>query len=225
MAVPLFVLSYVLGCLSPGYLLVRRATGRDLRASHTGSTGARNAGRVAGRGVAAAVFGLDLAKGAAAVAIARLAGLDDTGAAACLLAVVLGHVAPAQLRFRGGRGLSTAVGGLLVLALPKGIIDPGESAAETAVREVWEETGLRCRDLGRLGDVRYVYTRGGRRIFKIVVFHLMRVTGGRIGEIEPEMRREVAAATWIALEDGPARLSYRGEREMVVLAAERVQAG
>jgi len=112
-----------------------------------------------------------------------------------------------------------------VLALPKGIIDPGESAAETAVREVWEETGLRCRDLGRLGDVRYVYTRGGRRIFKIVVFHLMRVTGGRIGEIEPEMRHEVAAATWIALEDGPARLSYRGEREMAALAAERVQAG
>jgi 8-oxo-dGTP pyrophosphatase MutT (NUDIX family) len=111
-----------------------------------------------------------------------------------------------------------------VLALPKGIIDEGERAAETAVREVWEEAGLRCRDLGRLGDVRYVYTRAGQRIFKIVVFHLMRATAGRIGEIDPAMRREVAAARWIPLEEGPARLSYRGERQMAALAAERVQA-
>jgi glycerol-3-phosphate acyltransferase PlsY len=141
-AVPLFVLSYVLGCLSPGYLLVRRATGRDLRASHTGSTGARNAGRVAGRGVAAAVFGLDLAKGAAAVAVARLAGLGDAGAAACLFAVVLGHVAPAQLRFRGGRGLSTAVGGLLVLAPQAGLIGIAIATAAVALTRSFTVAGI-----------------------------------------------------------------------------------
>ncbi len=106
-----------------------------------------------------------------------------------------------------------------VLALPKGIVDPGESAAETAVREVWEETGLRCRDLGRLGDVRYVYTRGGRRIFKIVVFHLMRYRSGRIGDIDQTMRLEVASARWLPLSDHK-RLSYRGEQGAAREAAE-----
>src|SRR4029078_3683281 len=128
------------------------------------------------------------------------------------------------MRGRGWLAATVRGGRPGVLALPKGIIDPGESAAETAVREVWEETGLRCRDIGRWCDARYGSTRGGRRIFKIVVFHLMRVTGGRIGEIEPEMRHEVAAATWIAFGDGPARLIARGEGEVVVVSAERVQA-
>ncbi len=107
--------SYLLGCLSPGYLLVRRATGADLRDRHTGSTGARNAGRVAGRRVAVAVFTLDLAKGAVAVALGRLLGLDAAGTAACMAAVVAGHVLPVQLRLRGGRGLSTALGAIAVL--------------------------------------------------------------------------------------------------------------
>jgi glycerol-3-phosphate acyltransferase PlsY len=109
-------LAYAIGCVSPGHLLVRRATGADLRGLHTGSTGARNAARVAGWRLAAAVFLLDLLKGMLAVGLAVAAGLSDRGAAACLVAVVAGHVAPLQLRFRGGRGLSTGLGGALVLA-------------------------------------------------------------------------------------------------------------
>src|SRR5438445_6701852 len=111
----LVVVSYLIGCASPGYLLVRRTTGADVRSQHTGSTGARNAGRVAGWRVAAAVFALDLAKGALAVAIGRLAGLDEGWLSVSLVAVVAGHVLPVQLRFRGGRGLSTALGAMLVL--------------------------------------------------------------------------------------------------------------
>ena len=62
-----------------------------------------------------------------------------------------------------------------VWALPKGLIDAGESAAATAVREVAEETGLDGRLEGKLGDVRYVYTRrGGERVFKVVSFFLLR---------------------------------------------------
>jgi 8-oxo-dGTP pyrophosphatase MutT (NUDIX family) len=108
-----------------------------------------------------------------------------------------------------------------VLALPKGLIDAGESVAETALREAWEETGLRCADGGRLGDVRYVYTRGGQRIFKIVVFHLLHYRSGRIGDIEPAMRIEVESARWVPLSDWK-RLSYRGERDMAKLALEQV---
>ena len=114
-AAALIAASYLLGCVSPGYLLVRRATGADLRASHSGSTGARNAGRVAGPRIAAAVFLIDLLKGAAAVVIANAAGLSTAETASCAFAVVAGHVLPVQLRFRGGRGLSTALGAMLVL--------------------------------------------------------------------------------------------------------------
>src|SRR5580765_6469694 len=64
-------------------------------------------------------------------------------------------------------------------ALPKGNLDPGESPAETAVREVWEETGVHGRLVEKLGDVRYTYTRrGGLRVFKIVSFYLLRAGRG-----------------------------------------------
>jgi len=106
-----------------------------------------------------------------------------------------------------------------VLALPKGLIDAGEGAGETAAREVLEETGLRCDVDRRLTDVRYVYTRGGQRIFKIVVFHLMRYRSGRIGDIDPAMRVEVASARWLPLSDHR-RLSYRGEQGAAREAAE-----
>ena len=79
-----------------------------------------------------------------------------------------------------------------VWALPKGLVDRGESAAATARRETFEETGVVGRLDEKLGDVRYVYTRGGRRIFKVVSFYLVRAVRGRIGELPPGMEREVA---------------------------------
>jgi 8-oxo-dGTP pyrophosphatase MutT (NUDIX family) len=101
-----------------------------------------------------------------------------------------------------------------IWALPKGLIDPGESGAETALREVAEETGLTGRLEGKLGDVRYVYTRGGERIFKVVSFFLLRYVGGRIGNLPPGMEREVAEARWLPLEEAPRLLAYGGERKM-----------
>ena len=107
-------------------------------------------------------------------------------------------------------------------ALPKGLIDRGESAAETALREVAEETGVAATLVSKLGDVRYVYTRGGSRVFKVVSFFLLRYAGGRLGAIAPAMRREVAEAAWLPLEDAHSRLAYKGEREMAKLAARAV---
>jgi 8-oxo-dGTP pyrophosphatase MutT (NUDIX family) len=116
-----------------------------------------------------------------------------------------------------------------VWALPKGRIDPGETAAETAVREVREETGVEGRLVEKLGDVRYVYTAtwegaNGERIFKVVSFFLLRAGRGRIGEIDEAMRIEVAEARWLPLEDAPQLLSYGGERQMAAKALERVKA-
>ena len=106
-----------------------------------------------------------------------------------------------------------------VWALPKGLIDPGETPAETAVREAEEETGLAARLDLKLGDVKYVYTRkGGERVFKVVSFYLLRYRSGRIGNIPPGMEIEVAEARWLPLEEGPRRLAYGGEREMAAQA-------
>lgn len=111
-----------------------------------------------------------------------------------------------------------------VWALPKGIVDPGESPAETALREAEEETGLVARLDRKLGDVRYVYTRkgSGERVFKVVSFYLLRYRGGRIGAIRPEMRVEVEEARWLPLEDAPRLLAYGGERDMAKRALDAV---
>ena len=109
-----------------------------------------------------------------------------------------------------------------VWALPKGKLDPGESAAEAAVREVREETGVEGRLVEKLGDVRYVYTWEGEKIFKVVSFFLLRAVRGRIGAIEEAMRIEVAEARWLPLDEAPRLLAYGGEREMAAKALERL---
>jgi 8-oxo-dGTP pyrophosphatase MutT (NUDIX family) len=109
--------------------------------------------------------------------------------------------------------------------LPKGNIDPGETPAETALREVREETGVNGRLVEKLGDVKYTYTWEGERIFKIVSFFLLRAGRGRIGAIEEEMRIEVDEARWLPLEDAPRLLAYGGERKMAAKARDRLAAG
>jgi 8-oxo-dGTP pyrophosphatase MutT (NUDIX family) len=101
-----------------------------------------------------------------------------------------------------------------VWALPKGLVGPGENPEATALREVTEESGLEGEPLTKLGDVRYVYTRGGERIFKVVSFYLVRNRRGRIGDVPPEHAHEVEEARWLPLDDAPRLLAYRGEREM-----------
>jgi 8-oxo-dGTP pyrophosphatase MutT (NUDIX family) len=101
-----------------------------------------------------------------------------------------------------------------VWALPKGLIGQGEKAADTALREVEEETGVQARLLEKLGDVRYVYTWEGERVFKIVSFFLFRYTRGRLGDLPAAYRHEVAETSWLPLADAPRLLAYKGEREM-----------
>ena len=113
-----------------------------------------------------------------------------------------------------------------VFALPKGLVDPGEKPLETALREVFEETGVTADLVAKLGDIKYIYTRswaGGERVFKIVSFYLMRYRSGRIDDIAPEMRIEVARALWMRLEEAPKLLAYKGEQQMARRALEYVQ--
>lgn len=114
-----------------------------------------------------------------------------------------------------------------VLALPKGLVDPGEKPLQTALREVYEETGVTAEPVVKLGDSKYVYTRtwgDGERVFKIVSFYLMNYQSGRINDIAPEMRIEVARARWVRLEDAATLLAYKGEKQMVRRALEYLKA-
>jgi 8-oxo-dGTP pyrophosphatase MutT (NUDIX family) len=113
-----------------------------------------------------------------------------------------------------------------VVALPKGNIDAGEKPEQAAVREVYEETGLRARPLAKLGDIKYVYTRtwsDKAKIFKIVSFYLMNYQSGQIGDINENMKHEVRRAYWLPLDQAAKQLSYQGEREMVVKALQYIE--
>jgi 8-oxo-dGTP pyrophosphatase MutT (NUDIX family) len=114
-----------------------------------------------------------------------------------------------------------------VLALPKGLVDPGEKPEQTAVREVLEETGLTAIPVTKLADIKYVYVRSWgdkQRVFKIVSFYLLKYRSGKIGEIAPEMRSEVERAFWAPLEGAEKQLAYRGEREVAARAREYIRA-
>jgi 8-oxo-dGTP pyrophosphatase MutT (NUDIX family) len=111
----------------------------------------------------------------------------------------------------------------VTLALPKGLVDPGEKPEQTAIREVHEETGITATAVTKLADIKYVYVRSWgdkQRVFKIVSFYLLKYQAGNIDEIKPEMRIEVKRAMWIPLEDARRKLAYRGEREVVQRAEE-----
>jgi 8-oxo-dGTP pyrophosphatase MutT (NUDIX family) len=109
-----------------------------------------------------------------------------------------------------------------VWALPKGLVGEGEAPADTALREVTEETGVRGRLVEKLGDIRYVYIWEGERVFKIVSFYLVRYSAGRLGDITDEFRHEVAETRWLPLDDAPRLLTYKGEREMAAKALQLI---
>jgi 8-oxo-dGTP pyrophosphatase MutT (NUDIX family) len=109
-----------------------------------------------------------------------------------------------------------------VWALPKGLIGPGEKPDAAAQREVTEETGVEARLVEKLGDVRYVYTWAGERVFKVVSFYLLRYRSGRLDDLAPDHRHEVAEARWLPLDEAERLLAYRGEREMAGKALSRL---
>jgi 8-oxo-dGTP pyrophosphatase MutT (NUDIX family) len=114
-----------------------------------------------------------------------------------------------------------------VMALPKGLVDPGEHPEQTAVREVREETGVEAKLIAKLGDVRYTYVRswGDRKqVFKVVSFFLLLYVAGDVGEISADMRIEVRQAQWVALDEAPRLLTYRGEREIAERAQQYLEA-
>jgi acyl phosphate:glycerol-3-phosphate acyltransferase len=116
MAAALVGVAYLLGSISFAVLIVKWRTGRDIRGEGSGNAGASNVLRSHGKALGILVAALDVAKGAAAVALVRSVTADPRYAAAAGLAAVVGHVFPLYYGFRGGKGVATAIGAFLVLA-------------------------------------------------------------------------------------------------------------
>ena len=107
--------AYLLGCFATGYYLVRARTGKDIREIESGSTGARNVSRVLGKSSFVLTMLGDFGKGALAVWFAaEFTNHNQLAMALAVLAVVAGHVWPAQLHFRGGKGVVTSFAALLM---------------------------------------------------------------------------------------------------------------
>ena len=104
--------------------------------------------------------------------------------------------------------------GRMLWSMPKGHIEPDETVAETARREVLEETGVDGTVLAPLGTIDYWFVAEGRRIHKTVHHHLIRFDHGELCDEDPEIT-EVA---WVSFEDLPRRLAYPDERRLVETA-------
>jgi glycerol-3-phosphate acyltransferase PlsY len=104
---------YAIGCCTAGYYWVRWRTGLDLRFQGSGNLGARNVGRIAGPSGFAVTLLIDGFKGAMAMRLAVYFGASPDMMVACMVAVIVGHNWPIQLRFHGGKGIATSLGALL----------------------------------------------------------------------------------------------------------------
>jgi glycerol-3-phosphate acyltransferase PlsY len=106
------IIAYLIGSIPFGYLIVRSTSGGDVRETGSGGTGATNVTRRAGRAAGVFTLILDFLKGAVAVLIVAKLTPDETDwwIAAAAIAVIVGHIFPIWLAFRGGKGVATALG-------------------------------------------------------------------------------------------------------------------
>ena len=110
------VVAYLIGSVPFGYLIVRGRIGADIRETGSGGTGATNVSRRAGKAAGVVTLVLDALKGAVAVLVAKTVAGNDWVVAAAAIAVIVGHIFPVWLGFRGGKGVATGAGVFLVLA-------------------------------------------------------------------------------------------------------------
>lgn len=109
--------------------------------------------------------------------------------------------------------------GDLAWGLAKGGIEPDETIEDAAVREVREETGIEAVIEASLGDTRYFYVWDDVRVRKVVHFFLMRAVGGDTNDHDDEMED----VRWFPLDRSLKRAAYRGERDVLARAAERLR--
>ncbi len=109
----IIILSYGLGCFNTGYYYIRFFYRQDIREVGTNVTGAYNVSRLGGRRGFIITFLGDALKGALIITLCRILEVENIITLISMLLVIAGHIFPFQLRFKGGKGLSTAFGAFL----------------------------------------------------------------------------------------------------------------
>ena len=109
--------------------------------------------------------------------------------------------------------------GRMLWSLPKGHIEQGETAEQTAIREVAEETGIHGRVLAALGSIDYWFVTDGRRVHKTVHHYLMRFSGGELCDEDVE----VTEVAWVPVSELPDKLAYADERRLARVAHELIE--
>ncbi|HWF68700.1 MAG TPA: NUDIX hydrolase [Mycobacterium sp.] len=108
--------------------------------------------------------------------------------------------------------------GRMLWSLPKGHIELGETAEQTAIREVAEETGIQGSVLAALGRIDYWFVTDGRRVHKTVHHYLLRCSGGELSDEDVE----VAEVAWVPISELVSRLAYADERKLAEVADELI---
>jgi 8-oxo-dGTP pyrophosphatase MutT (NUDIX family) len=109
--------------------------------------------------------------------------------------------------------------GRMLWSLPKGHIEQGETAEQTAMREVAEETGIHGHVLAALGSIDYWFVTEGRRVHKTVHHYLLGFSGGELCDEDVE----VTEVAWVPVTELPDRLSYADERRLARVAHELIE--
>jgi 8-oxo-dGTP pyrophosphatase MutT (NUDIX family) len=112
-------------------------------------------------------------------------------------------------------------GGKSDWCIPKGHVEDGEELAQTAVREISEETGIEAEVIEKLGEINYSFKVGPQRIKKTVHHFLLRQVGGEISS-DMDPTGEVIEAKWFKLSELDSVLAHENERKVAHLALERL---
>lgn len=109
-----FIFSYLIGSIMFGFLVTKALYHNDIRLHGSGNVGARNAGRLHGKKAFVLIFLGDALKGALVILLARYFGFSETIQLVGLGSAILGHLKPITLNFKGGKGISTFIGGMII---------------------------------------------------------------------------------------------------------------
>jgi acyl phosphate:glycerol-3-phosphate acyltransferase len=108
------VISYLIGCVMFGYLIIKMFYQKDIRQLGSGNVGARNAGRIHGKKAFILIFLGDALKGVVVIWLARYLDFSAPVQLLGLGMAIIGHLKPVTLRFKGGKGISTFIGGMIM---------------------------------------------------------------------------------------------------------------
>jgi 8-oxo-dGTP pyrophosphatase MutT (NUDIX family) len=114
-------------------------------------------------------------------------------------------------------------GGKLEWCVPKGHLEPGETKEQAALREVFEETGLKAEITDYLGDVSYTFNQKGKNVSKTVHVYLMNQVAGEL-TMENDPNHEASELAWVKLSELINKLSHVNEKRIAQVALELIEA-